>query len=237
MREDAEHLPSTVEKPSRRRTRGDWLTGLLAGAARVAGDAAVSGGRWLTTTIADVAPRIPVRDEETLVRQHGGLRGEPLADALIESAARATRRIGAAGGGLGAVKFFARRSPMTLPAQMALESLAIAAIEIKLVAELHEAYGVVVPGSGRERAAAFTAAWADQRGVDLLDPRGAGSRLGHVARSQLQRRLAGPLSGRLSRTGPLLTGALAGGMVNAKGTRELGERVRADLRRKATRPA
>jgi hypothetical protein len=222
--------PVAAGRRSSRRGRADWLTALLLRVVSTAGSAAASGGRWLAGSINDLAPRIPVRDADTLAAHHHGLRGEALADALVDSAVTATRRIGAAGGGLGAVKFVARRNPMTLPAQMALESVAIAAIEIKLVAELHEVYGVVVPGSGRERASAFAAAWADQRGVDLLDPRGSSARLGHLARSQLQRRLAGPISGRLTRTGPLLTGALAGGTVNARGTRELAERVRADLR-------
>jgi hypothetical protein len=218
------------------RGRRDWLAGLLGNAARSASTAAVASGRWLMVTVTDVGPRIPVRDHVTLAAQHGGLTGEALADALVESAVRNTRAVGAAGGGLGAVKFLARRNPLTLPAQLALESVAIAAVEVKLVAELHEVYGVVVAGTGRERAAAFVAAWADQRGVDLLDPRGLDRGLGRLARSQLQRRLAGPVSGRLTRTGPLLTGAVAGGVVNAHGSRALAERVRADLRRR-TRPA
>ena len=40
-----------------------------------------------------------------------------------------------------------------------------AAIEMKLVAELHEVYGRAVPGRGTDRAFTLARAWAERRGV------------------------------------------------------------------------
>ncbi|GFJ88788.1 hypothetical protein Prum_024300 [Phytohabitans rumicis] len=53
--------------------------------------------RWMTDTVGDLAPHIPVRDLETLRQHHDGLDGEALADRLVRNAARATAGVGAAG--------------------------------------------------------------------------------------------------------------------------------------------
>ena len=44
---------------------------------------AVLGGRWLVDLFVDIAPRIPVRDAETLRDHYDGLTGEALADQLV----------------------------------------------------------------------------------------------------------------------------------------------------------
>ena len=51
--------------------------------------------------------------------------------------------------------------------EIAFETLALVGIELKLVAELHEVYGMRAPGSTSERMLAYVAAWAHRRGVAL----------------------------------------------------------------------
>ena len=51
------------------------------------------------------------------------------------------------------------------PAEVAAETLVLVGIEIKLIAELHEAYGTPATGNVTERMSAYVAAWAHRRGV------------------------------------------------------------------------
>jgi hypothetical protein len=135
-----EALVGVVETAGDRAERGRQLgrlTGALGRSARTAGGTAVLRGRWLTDVMLDVAPRIPVRSLATLRAHHGGLTGEPLADALVAAAAKATGTVGAAGGALAAVEWAAPPTLLSAPAQLSAETLAVAAIETKLLAELH----------------------------------------------------------------------------------------------------
>jgi hypothetical protein len=120
--------------------------------------------------------------------------------------------------------------PLAFPAEIAAETLALVGIEIKLVAELHEIYGLPASGSVVERMTAYVAAWAHRRGVFLV-PGG----LVLAAGSPLARRLRLRLAARASRSafslGPLLTGAAAGALLNRRETRRLGQDIRSDLRR------
>jgi hypothetical protein len=209
------------------------VTGALATSAHAAGTSAVLRGRWLADILLDVAPRIAVRDLATLSVQHGGLRGDALADALVRSAANATGAVGAAGGALATVQWATPPTLLTVPVQLSAETLAVAAIEIKLLAELHQVYGVAPPGSPTQRALAYVSAWTHRRGVDPFEPGGLTAVLGVAAKQQLRRRLVGRLGRNLTTLGPLLTGAAAGAMVNSRETRRLAEEVRMDLR---TRP-
>ena len=87
-------------------------------------------------------------------------------------------------------------------------------IELKLVAELHEAYGASAPGNFAERMSAYTAAWAHRRGVFMLEGGlvlAAGSPLARLLRRRL---MAGRSAVSL---GPLLTGAAAGAIFNSQG--------------------
>lgn len=137
------------EEPSRRVMAP--LAVALARSARTAGAAAVTSGRWLADVVVDAAPRIPVRDLATLRQHHHGLEGEPLADALVRNAVLATATVGVAGGAVTAVKWTVPVTLVTIPLKLAVETAAIAVIEIKLVAELHEVYGVAVGGTGTQR--------------------------------------------------------------------------------------
>jgi hypothetical protein len=86
------------------------------------------------------------------------------------------------------------------------------------------------PGNAMDRMTAYVAAWAHRRGVSMI-PGG----LVLAAGSPLARRLRWRLATRMSRSafslGPLLTGAVAGAMLNRQETRRLGHSVRTDLRR------
>ena len=207
------------------------LAGAVGSSARGAGAGAVLRGRWLADVLLDVAPRIPVRDRAALQRHHPGLGDDELAAALVTAATRATGAVGAAGGAVAAVQWTAPPTLVSVPVQIAAETLAVAAVEIKLIAELHEVYRVPPVGRGGQRALAYVLAWARRRGVDPLDPSALRMVLGVTARREVGRRVARRAGLNLATLGPLMAGAVAGSVVNHRETTHLAERVLADLRR------
>ncbi len=222
------------EEEMDRETRGRLLgrlARLLMASARRAGAGGLASGRWLADIVTEVAPHVPVRDLETLRRHHHGLHGDQLADSLVRAASLSTTAVGAAGGALAAVEFVAPPLLLTAPAQLIAETVAVAAIEVKLIAEMHEAYGIQVPGNGTQRATIFLQAWVKRRGVDPLKPGSATLAFGYAARQALRRRLLRTLGRHLSTLGPFLTGAVAGGALNRTATKRLADEVRNDLRR------
>ena len=212
------------------------ITRSLAESARGAGARAVASGRWLAEVVIDAAPRIPVRDLETLRAHHGGLSGAALAGELIRTASRTSAGVGAAAGALMSAEELAPPAWLALPLELMVETLAVAAVEMKLVAELHEVYGRPVPGGATDRAASIVRAWAERRGVtpDLLAHPGAVSDvLGRGTRNELvrivRRRLLQRAGRNLSSLAPMFVGAVAGAEVNRRATRSLGEAVVRDL--------
>ena len=184
----------------------------------------------LTTTLMDTAPRIPVRDLATLRAQHPtALTPEDLADRLSTGAALASATVGA---GVGAVAMLP--VPPAMPAEIAGEMLAVAAIELKLIAELYQVYGQSAQGGARQRASAYLAVWAQRRGLDVAKP---GTIVALTAGSELRRQLRK----RLTRSGirklptltPVMVGAAVGAVVNRRDTTRLAQEIRRDLR---TRP-
>lgn len=226
----AEGSPDASGARERSRELGS-LTRAVAASARRAGRASVLGGGWLVDLLIDVAPRITVRDLATLQAQHPGLDAEDLAQSLISGAAKATGAVGAAGGALAAVQFTAPPTLLTTPVQLAAETLLVAAIEVKLIAELHEVFGAGIPGSGRQRAHAYLVAWTERRGIDPFAPGALRLSVGQAAKRSLRKRLVRRAGRNLSTLGPMMSGAVAGSVVNHRETRRLGERVRDDLRR------
>ncbi len=190
--------------------------------------------RWMADTVADVAPYIPVRDLETLRRHHEGLDDEALADRLVRNASRVTAGVGAAGGGIAAVEWAATPTLLTAPVLLAAETVAVVTIEIKLIGELHEVYGIPVPGTGPQRAMHLIHAWSQQRGFNPLMPGvGIGAVLGTAARKELRDRLLRRFGRNLTTLGPLLTGAAVAGYLNRRATQSIGDRIRDDLRRRS----
>lgn len=198
--------------------------------ARTAGVAAVTGGRWLAQTLVETAPKLPIRSRETLLAQHPGLDVEHVAQALIASSVKAAMGVGIAGGAIAAVQWTAPPTLLTAPAQLAAETLAIAVIEIKLIAELHELYGVPAPGNARERGLAYLAAWTDRKGLDPRRPSSTLAGLGGAFQRRLRRRVLGRLGRNVTTMGPLLTGAVLGGAMNRHETKTLAGRIHSDVR-------
>jgi hypothetical protein len=188
--------------------------------------------RWATDTITEITPALPVRDLSTLRRQHGGLDGDALAERLIRNAARATAGVGAASGGMAAVKWTAPPTLLSAPVLLGVETVVVVAIEVKLIGELHHAYRAQLPDGGPEQAVALLQSWSQQRGVNPLMPGfPVAVVLGTTARNQLRDRLARRFGRNLTTLGPLLTGAAVASYLNQRATRSLGHQLRVDLRR------
>jgi uncharacterized protein (DUF697 family) len=184
----------------------------------------------------DTAPRIPIRNKELLEAHHPGLEPAELAAELIRAASRSSATMGAASGALMGAEELAPPAWITIPFELVIETLSVAAIEMKLVAELHEVYGRPVTGSAGDRALALVRAWAERRGVTpavLAASGGLAETLGRSTRNEVirlaRRRMLRRLGRNLTSLAPLLAGAVAGAEVNRRATKSLGEAVVRDL--------
>jgi hypothetical protein len=218
---------SEARSESRRRRLALGLPRLAGRGRRSAWTGLRSGGRWLTAQVLAMAPRLPVRSVETLRRQFPGRNPEEIADALIEGAARASAGVGAAVGASMVLPVVP-----AVPVEIGVETLAVVGIELKLVAELHEVYGVRAAGSRVDRMMSYVDAWAHRRGIGLA-PGGLVLAVGSPLRRQLERRLIARAGRSATSLGPLLTGAAAGALLNRRETRKLGREIRDDLRRRS----
>ena len=188
---------------------------------------ASAGTGWLADQVLAMAPRLRVRDQAALQAQFPGKAPDEIADALIDGAARAAAAAGGAAGMAAALPVLP-----AFPVEIAAETLVLVGIELKLVAELHEAYGSPAPGRFPERMSAYVAAWAHRRGVFMIEGGlifAAGSPLARLLRRRLVAR-AGRSAFSLA---PMLTGAAAGALFNRRETRKLGRDIQRDLRRRA----
>jgi hypothetical protein len=183
-----------------------------------------SGTGWLTAQVTAMAPRLRVRDQAALREQFGDRPAEEIADALVEGAARASAAAGGVAGMWAALPVLT-----AYPAEIAAETLVLVGIEIKLIAELHEAYGRPASGTFAERMGAYVASWAHRRGVYMI-PGGVVVAAGSPLARLLRRRLAARAGRSAFSLGPLLTGAAAGAFLNGRETRRLGRDIRRDLR-------
>ncbi|WLW51694.1 hypothetical protein [Streptomyces sp. YU58] len=193
---------------------------------RKGGSRARAGLAYLADRIIDNAPRIPVRDLATLRRQFPGLGPEELADKLVAGACRATATVGA---GVGAAAMMP--VPPAMPTELAAEITGVAAIELKLIAELHEVYGVRPPGGLKERSTAYLNSWSGERGIDVTKPSTYNSALNSRMKQQLRQQIMKRMVRNLPNLMPFMVGAAVGAVMNRRDTRNLAERIRADLRR------
>ena len=161
---------SETDKPRERQRLVTTFTRAVTSGARAAGRGtravrrrAGDGVGWLADQVVAMAPRLRVRDRAALTAQFPGKSPDEVADALIEGAARAAAATGGAAGLASALPVLP-----AFPAEIAAETLVLVGIELKLVAELHEAYGTPVPGKLPERMSAYLAAWAHRRGVSMI---------------------------------------------------------------------
>ena len=205
------------------------VTNATASARRGAGSAGrsvTSGLNWLTAQVVAMGPRLRIRDQATLRAQVPGQTDDEIAQRLIERAARASAAVGGTTGAWAAFPALP-----AFPAEVAAETLAVVGIGVKLVAELHEVYGMGAQGSGPERARAYIGSWASRRGIYQVD----GGLLliaGSPLAKQLTRRLAVRVRRSTFALAPLFTGAVAGAVLNRRETRRLGREIRDDLRQR-----
>jgi hypothetical protein len=227
---------SETDTPQEPRRLVSAFTGVVTSSARAAGRGtravrrrAGSGAGWLADQVVAMAPRLRVRDQAALQAQFPGKSPDEIADALIEGASRAAAATGGAAGVASALPVLP-----AFPAEIAAETLVLVGIELKLVAELHEAYGTPAPGKLPERMSAYLAAWAHRRGVFMIEGGlifAAGSPLARL----LRRRLAIRAGRSAFSLAPMLTGAAAGALFNRRETRRLGRDIQKDLRRREIR--
>ncbi|HZQ26679.1 MAG TPA: hypothetical protein VFA94_03170 [Acidimicrobiales bacterium] len=217
----------------------------MAKSAKKAGARAVASGRWLGEWVVDNAPRIPVRDAATLSRHHEGKTGDALAAALILAASRTSAGVGAATGALAAAEELMPPAWLALPLEVVVETGVVAAIELKLVAELHEVYGRRVPGSGTDRGMLLVRSWAERRGLAAGAAGAAGGAGNDVAVTRAvrdevvrlaSRRLVRRMGRNVTSLAPMLLGAVAGATMNRRATRSLGEVMARDLRDQSGAP-
>jgi hypothetical protein len=185
-----------------------------------------SGMNWLSGQVVAMGPRLRIRDQAALRAQFPGQTDDEIAQRLIERAARAAAAVGGATGAWAALPVLP-----AFPAELAAETLAVVGIEVKLVAELHEIYGMGAVGSATERARSYIGSWASRRGIYQID-----GGLLLVAGSPLARQLTRRLAARVRRSAfalaPLFTGAVAGALLNRRETGRLGREIRDDLRQR-----
>ncbi|MCS0637567.1 hypothetical protein NX801_18235 [Streptomyces sp. LP05-1] len=188
-------------------------------------EGARAGLGHLADRVIETAPRVPVRDLATLRRQFPGLGPEQLADKLIAGAANATSTVGA---GVGAAAMLP--VPPAMPAELAAEITGVAAIELKLIAELHEVYGLRAPGTLRERAVAYLTSWTEERGVDVTKPTTLNAALGGRMKRELRQQIMKRMVRNMPSLMPFMIGATVGAVMNRRDTKKLAEHIRTDLR-------
>src|SRR6266566_5596954 len=225
---------SETDRPQERRRLVSAFTRAVTTSARAAGRGtravrrrASDGTGWLADQVVAMAPRLRVRDQAALQAQFPGKSPDEIADALIEGATRAAAAAGGATGMAAALPVLP-----AFPAEIVAETLVLVGIELKLVAELPEAYGSPAPGKFPERMSAYIAAWSHRRGVFMIEGGlifAAGSPLARL----LRRRLVGRAGRSAFSLGPMLTGAAAGALFNRRETRKLGREIQRDLRQHA----
>ncbi|TRO63234.1 hypothetical protein E4K73_19340 [Streptomyces sp. IB201691-2A2] len=193
---------------------------------RKGGSRARAGLAYLTDRIIENAPRIPVRDLATLRRQFPGLGPEQLADKLVAGACNATSTVGA---GIGAAAMMP--VPPAMPTELAAEITGVAAIEMKLIAELYEVYGLRPPGGLRERTTTYLSSWSEERGIDVTKPSTVNAALGGQLKRELRQQIMKRMVRNLPNLMPFMVGAAVGAVMNRRDTRKLAERIRKDLRK------
>ncbi|MGY4964488.1 hypothetical protein [Streptomyces sp. 900105245] len=194
--------------------------------ARKGGSRARAGLGYLADRIIEIAPRIPVRDLATLRRQFPGLGPEEIADKLVAGAAAGTSTVGA---GIGAAAMLP--VPPAMPTELAAEITGVASIELKLIAELHEVYGVRPPGNLKVRSTAYLSSWSGERGIDVTKPSTYDTALGGRMKRELRQQIMKRMVRDLPNLMPFLVGAAVGAVMNRRDTRRLAGRIRKDLRK------
>ncbi|CAL9413148.1 hypothetical protein [Streptomyces sp. Tu 3180] len=224
---DRGDLPASVEVPAPvARRRSAVFREKAREGAHKGGLRARAGLAYLADRIIEISPRVPVRDLQTLRRQFPGLGPEELADKLVAGAAKATATVGA---GVGAAAMLP--VPPAMPTELAAEVTGVAAIELKLIAELHEVYGVRPAGGLAQRSTVYLNSWSEERGIEATKPSTVSAALNSRMKRELRQRIMKRTVRNLPNLMPFLVGAVVGAAMNRRDTRKLADRIRADLRR------
>ncbi|MFF6912272.1 hypothetical protein [Streptomyces sp. NPDC012466] len=224
---DRGDLPASVDVPAPvARRRAGAIRERAREGARKGGDRARAGLAYLADRIIELAPRVPVRDLATLRRQFPGLGPEELADKLVAGAANATATVGA---GIGAAAMLP--IPPAMPTELAAEVTGVAAIELKMIAELHEVYGARPPGNLKQRSTAYLDSWSGERGIDASKPSTFSTALNSRMKRELRQRIMKRMVRNMPNLMPFLVGAAVGAVMNRGETRKLAGRIRRDLRK------
>ncbi|MFE7277277.1 hypothetical protein [Streptomyces sp. NPDC057623] len=220
-------LPALVDVPAPvARRRAAVIREKAREGVRKGGSRARAGLAYLADRIIENAPRIPVRDLAALRRQFPGLGPEQLADKLVTGAANASSTVGA---GVGAAAMLP--VPPAMPTELAAEITGVAAIELKLIAELHEVYGVRPPGGLKDRSTAYLTSWSEERGIDPMKPATINAALGGQMKRELRQQIMKRMVRNLPNLMPFMVGAAVGAVMNRRDTKRLAARIRADLRK------
>ncbi|KPI09154.1 hypothetical protein OK074_3315 [Actinobacteria bacterium OK074] len=216
------------ERPLARRVAAvrDGVRESVRKGAQKGGSRARAGLGYLADRIIENAPRIPVRDLDTLRAHFPGLGPEELADKLVTGAAAATATVGA---GVGAAAMLP--VPPAMPAELAAEITGVAAIEMKLIAELHEVYGLRPSGTLGQRSTAYLRVWSGERGIDVTKPSTVGVAMGGPLKRELRQQIMKRVIRDLPNLAPFMVGAAVGAVMNRRDTKRLAERIRKDLRK------
>jgi uncharacterized protein (DUF697 family) len=193
-------------------------------------------GKGLADLLFYIAPRLPVRDIDALHKAYGGVTGGTLAGQVIKSASRKSAAVGGATGALATAGQLTPPMWVILPAEILAETLVVTAVEMRMIAELHEVYGLPLRGTAEERGSAIVEAWSTRRGVDMKRLKkngrtelsrdgGVGKHLVRVVKRKLMTRAARNL-GTLA---PLFIGAAIGAETNRRSTRDIGNAIIQDL--------
>ncbi|MFE1286812.1 hypothetical protein [Streptomyces sp. NPDC058751] len=217
--------PTDAPSPVARRRVEAVRKGLRRGVTR-SGVRARAGLAYVTERIIDIAPRVPVRDLATLRRQFPGLGPEEIADKLVAGAAAATSTVGA---GVGAAAMLP--VPPAMPTELAAEITAVAAIELKLIAELHEVYGLRPRGNLKQRSMAYLQSWSGERGIDVAKPMTINAALGGQMKRELRQQIMKRTVRDLPNLMPFMVGAAVGAVMNRRDTRRVAGHIRKDLRK------
>ncbi|MGP9018031.1 hypothetical protein ACT1U9_06415 [Streptomyces sp. BR1] len=208
-----------------RKAAADKGVPALKNGVRKSGASAKAGLGHLADRVIEIAPRIPVRDLTTLRAHFPGLGPEEIADKLIAGAANATSAVGA---GIGAAAMLP--VPPAMPAELAAEVTGVAAIELKLIAELHEVYGMRPSGNLTQRSTAYLTSWTEERGVQVTKPSTVNAALGVQMKRELRQQIMKRMVRNLPNLTPFMVGAAVGAVMNRRDTKKVAARVRADLR-------
>jgi hypothetical protein len=206
------------------------LVPALGVSAKSAGTRAVVAGQWLSDIVSEIAPHVTVRNAGELRRQFPGQSDDEIAEHLVVVASRTTAAIGAAAGALAAAEFVTPPALLAAPIQLAAETVAVVSVELRLVAELHEINNLAVRGGPSVAGPAYLNSWVRRRAVTSVEGSGLGALLGGAAKRELRVRMLRRMGRSTTTLAPFLAGAAAGAEVNRRSTKDLGEKLRAEMR-------